>query len=350
MPRKPNLGGNRRTVIHLKLDQKLSYTMIEKKTGVPLRTIKRWVKDYCVEGRLENYSPPGRSRSVRTKQHIKYIETQAKGNEKKSTRSLTKQLRHKFDIGSRTTVRRILKEDLNLKPYRKLITPKLSGQQKKFRIKFANHHLKHKTNFQLWAFSDEKKFTFEQKHNAHNDIVWNDTPIEQRCTKSKFGGGSVEVWGAITSIGKPDLIFIPRTRGKKFTAFDFLQQVLKQGIDEINQIFISKSMRKWCFQQDGDTKHTSKQVQDYLHANTPSFLQSDEWPSNSPDLNIIENVWDYMDQHLYPHSCTTIKGFKRRIQNIWKQTITDEYIQSLYDSVPRRLQEVKKLKGETINY
>ena len=55
---------------------------------------------------------------------------------------------------SATSVRRILKNDLALKPYRKIVEPALSNDQK------------------LKLFSDEKFFDIDGVYNAQNDRVW----------------------------------------------------------------------------------------------------------------------------------------------------------------------------------
>ena len=75
------------------------------------------------------------------------------------------------------------------------------------------------------------------------------------------------------------------------------------------------------------------------------------WPAQSPDLNIIENVWLYIKRKLQSqlHNINSADELFQHTLRIW-QDINLHYVRNLYNSVPRRIQQVIRLKGHLTKY
>ena len=80
-------------------------------------------------------------------------------------------------------------------------------------------------------------------------------------------------------------------------------------------------------------------------------IQLLDWAPSSPDVSIIEHVWEEIDRAIRRRERrpTTLDQLWQAIQEEWAK-LDVNYIRTLYDSMPRRVAALKKAKGGYIKY
>ncbi len=118
-------------------------------------------------------------------------------------------------------------------------------------------------------------------------------------------------------------------------------KILEEKLVEMKSLFRSTSA--WSYLQDNDPKHTSKLAMTWFDHNRIFLL---DYPSYSPDLNSIENIWGWIKKKL---SKIRPKELEANILKLWDE-ISDDYLNNLVDSMPYRCQLVIANNGDKIPY
>ena len=74
-----------------------------------------------------------------------------------------------------------------------------------------------------------------------------------------------------------------------------------------------------------------------------------DWPSQSPDLNPIENLWKELNFKAKSRSVKTEDELYEELLKEWN-SLDPKYLQKIVDSIPNRCQAVIKNNGMPTKY
>jgi len=255
-------------------EQHLSTSEICKRVkpmGINRMFVWRTVKRLQETGSINNRPGSGRPRTTRTKDRVKRIREKIRRNPERLARNLA--CEEQIDDRS---MRRILKDELHLKPYKKLKRHGLTDKQREERVKRAKSLLtQHDAgSAEKIIFLDEKLFTTEVKCNAQNNRVYalaiEDIPEHIRTVSTFQNKNSVMVWVALGHNGKIPLKFVDK--GVKIDQHYYKTEVLEKTLlPNVSSLYPDG---QWTFQQDSALAHNAKSVQEWLKANSPDFINT----------------------------------------------------------------------------
>ena len=196
--------------------------------------------------------------------------------------------------------------------------------------------------WQKVIFSDETQVVIGQNNSVSlwrkSSEKWKPYCLNQRKTASKV---SCMFWGCITYDGIGVLVPVDGN----LNSTKYIELLDNSLWPVIVKVF---GNRPFIFQDDNATPHSSRQTNIWKTENgIPKF----NWPAQSPDLNIIENIWRCIKIKL-SREIDTIENrsdLVNAVTRIWNG-LSQTYIRSLYASIPARIRQVMIQNGYTTKY
>ena len=249
--------------------------------------------------------PPGQVRKrLSTEREVWRLLQISKADRIKSSRQLSSKftLSNGTQLSAHTIRRRLLDPGhCSYTAKRKSIR---NASQRKVRLQFANDYI-------TWLPYDWKRIIWTDE--AHFELFnrKNRTLVRQIRSASEKpfslvprmqkGGGSIRLWGCMTSEEIGDLVFYDsRVNGQTYIHVigDTLIRFIKRRFNANNSFMLM---------QDNAPSHTSNYGMKFFKANGIPVVSC---PSTWPDLNPIENIWDIINDWL---KYNATKKFKRTL-------------------------------------
>lgn len=318
----------------------LSLGSISKRLQIPRSSVQTIIKKYKTMFTTATLPRSGRKRKL-TPGDERFIVRMVRLNPKITKKAIAKDLEVSGIKVSTSTIKRILHKN-DLRGYRARKKPLLQQRHRRARLKFArDHQNKDATFWKNVLWSDETKMELF----GHNDqrYVWRKAGEAFHPNKTvptvKHGGGSIMLWGCFAAAGTGKLHKIDGIMRKEHYV-----EILKQNLKSSARML--KLGRNWTFQQDNDPKHTAHVVKQWFQNNKVKVL---EWPSQSPDLNPIENLWTTLKRRVRARRPTNLNDLYQYSREEWEK-IPAEYCAKLVEHYPKRLTAVTQVNGYGTKY
>ncbi len=303
-------------------------------------TLKSWVQKFREFGATENLnkkSPEkqtfsGRPITARTAGNIVRVMNSIDECHETPTR------RRCLQLGlSRSTLGRILKCDLHLRPYHIQVKQKLrvaDKQDRRVMCQWFIERLEENDDFlnELW-FSDEAHFHLCGYVNSRNAVYWGSHPPPY-CLQRPLHPEKVTVWVALSPYGLIGPFFFEDEEGKTETVnTDRYIGVLKKFWAALGRMRHLQRNNQWLM-QDGANPHVSARSLAWLEEHFEDRLISRKtqyvWAPHSPDLNPLDFfLWGYLKDTVFANRFEDKDDLKDAIRAAVRNTPRETCIASV---------------------
>ncbi len=166
----------------------------------------------------------------------------------------------------------------------------------------------------------------------------------------KHGGGNIMLWGCFSAKGPGRLIcFSAKGPGRLICVKERMNGAMYREILSENLLPSARALkmkRGWVFQHDNDPKHTVRATKEWVRK---KYFKVLEWPSQSPDLNPIENLWRELKVRVAQRQPQNITALEEICMEEWAK-IPATVCENLVKTYRKRLTSVIANKGYITKY
>lgn len=316
---------------------------ISRVLSIPESTCRSVVKTFNKRKSYENGHRSGRPRkmSARGEARLRRVVKKHRG---KVLRDIASEFNIENDensVSQRTIQRYLHKNGIYRRVVKKRMVVKEVNRKKRLTWCLQKRRWTVNDNWKHIIFSDESQIVIGQNNRVY---VWRTASeaFRPECMSSECKPKvSVMVWGCITWFGVGTLCQV----NGNINAQKYISVLEDQLWPVIICHFPDNS---YVFQDDNAPVHRARIVERYKHDNN---IHGMVWPAQSPDINIIENCWLKIKRTLQlraPVISNSTQLFDA-ILDIWQDFAVD-YVQNLYNSIPKRILACIRSKGHLTKY
>jgi hypothetical protein len=196
--------------------------------------------------------------------------------------------------------------------------------------------------FQQVIFTDETTVEIDVKKSTLVRRSFDETIKEIHCQSRRAFSRKIMFWGCISVFGTGSLVAVEGSINSQRYV-----EILKSHLLPIAKAWYGDE--HWILVQDNAPCHSSQLTRRFLDETNIHVLP---WPSNSPDMNIIENIWHLLKLRLYRKgSGKTCNEVILSAKEIWEND--DDLRQACLNAVKsmqNRLKTLYNARGSVTKY
>jgi transposase/putative hemolysin len=245
----------------------------------------------------------------------------------------------------------------------------MTKRTKEKRLEFIRLH-RHRKCWDNVMFTDRKRFEFAYPGCKVSQTRWvlkSKTKQDEDDTYQPNHPYSINVYLGLTRFGLTSAHRVAGTsklvsqycnkkgqRAKNITCQEYRQVLLSTLLPQGEKIFSEMGISRWWFQQDNDPSHVNAQSiisefnQQRRGASTKVCLLPG-WPPNSPDLNLIENLWSWLQARVNAKGCQSFEEFSKALDEAIVAVPKQSRVK-LYNSMTNRLHQMVENGGGPSGY